>query len=326
MKTRSVFMMIACLLMFTLTAQAQVGNFVKGRVNTAARTVGRTIAREADKEVEKAVERAVMKELEKLRPPQDTTKAVDHGSAGSISGRSGKGGFNLSSLGMGTGEVTLKYNDEYKFDGRLVMEIESFSDGEPTDKMLYTILYSKSSPNSAIEMKKLDSDEKESMFFVFDQINNCMLMITDSDGKKSGIISSIAGDTTMYDASKNTTPSDVVVDDTYMGGYKKTGRTKTIAGYKCDEYVAHNVEENIETAMWYTRDMNLNVNRKGMATAGVPFYYGAGYYYGGYMMEMESKENGKVSSRMTTKEVDNNINQTINAKEYELMQFEMGVK
>lgn len=329
MKTLKVFLTIVCLMIFSLVSQAQVGNFVKGRVNAAARQVGKTIAREADKEIMKATDRAVMRQLDKIRPKGDTTYTDGGVSGVRYAGASGNKGFNLASLGMGTGEVTLKYNDEYKFTGRLVMEMETFSDDESNGKLLYTILYTEASPTSAIEMKSLDGDAKdEAMIFLFDSENQCLLMLTESEGSKSGIISSTAGgvDTTAVAEPVAAADPAEPVDYEYMGMYKKTGRSKTIAGYKCDEYIATDTENDIETTMWYTRDLKMKVNRQGMATAGVPFYYGGGAYYGGgYMMEMESREKGKITSTMTTREVNNNVNESINAKSYELMQFQMGL-
>lgn len=328
MKTHTAFLALAILMAISLPTQAQVGSFVKGRINTAAKQVGRTITREVDKEVMKATDRAVMRQLDKIRPKGDTTNTSGGVSGVKYAGASGNRGFNLASLGMGTGEVTLKYNDEYRFTGRLVMEMETFSDDESNGKLLYTILYTEASPTSAIEMKSLDGEAKdEAMIFVFDAENQCLLMLTESEGSKSGIISSTSGgvDTTSVAEPVAAAEPAEPVDYEYMGMYKKTGRSKTIAGYKCDEYVATDTENEIETAMWYTRDLKMKVNRQGMATAGVPFYYGGGAYYGGgYMMEMETKEKGKITSTMVTREVNNSVNESINATSYELMQFQMG--
>ncbi len=329
MKTRSAILALICLTAMSLPAQAQIGGFVKGRVNAAAKQVGKTIAREADKEIMKATDRAVMRQLDKIRPKGDTTNTSGGVSGVKYAGASGNKGFNLASLGMGTGEVTLKYSDEYKFTGRLVMEMETFSDDKSNGKLLYTIFYSEASPTSAIEMKSLEGESKdESMVFVFDAENQCLLMLTEAEGSKSGIISSMAGGVDSAAVTEPVAAAEPVepVDYEHMGMYKKTGRSKTIAGYKCDEYVATDTENQIETAMWYTRDLKLKVNRQGMATAGVPFYYGGGAYYGGgYMMEMETKEKGKITSTMVTREVNNSVNKSIDAKNYELMQFQMGL-
>ena len=230
-------------------------------------------------------------------------------------------GSGFAGLGLGFGEVTLKHDDNYKFMGRVVMEIENFNDqGKSDGKILYTILYNNSNMNSAIEFKDADQQKNDgTVLFVFDQVNKCLFMLSESDGSKSGMIMAITDEPAT--AATDVKAEDIEFDDTYMGIYKKTGKSKTIAGYKCDEYLAADPEGETETSMWMTRDTKLNVNRKGLATAGLPAWYSSSALYGGYMMEMESREKGRVTSKMVTKEINDNVNTDISIKEYELVQM-----
>jgi hypothetical protein len=292
--------------MLTPTTSAQIGNALRNKVNKAVDVATQTVNKRVDQEIQERTERAVQKQLDKAFPG-DTTKD-----------KSSKGGFNLSGMKFGTGEVTLKYAEEYKFTGRIAMEMETFDNEKSNGKMDYILLFSENSPNSAIEMRSLDQKETPgSMWFVFDAENKCFLMLTESEGKKSGLISSIPEDTTTYQQGDI---KDVPVD-TRQYSYQKTGRTKTIAGYKCDEYLAKDEEDQTESSMWFTKDMNLKVNRKGMATAGIPAVNANSEFYGGMMMEMETREKGKVTSRMLTKEVNDKVNQTVDCRGYQLMQF-----
>lgn len=305
MKTRVFSAIISCFLMLSVTTNAQIGNVLRNKTNVIRDAAARTVNKRIDKELQLRTERAVQKQLDKAFPG-DTTKD-----------KSSKGGYNLSGMKFGT-EVTLKYAEEYKFTGRIAMEMETFDDDKSNGKMDYILLFSENSPNSAIEMRSVDQkDNPGSMWFVFDADNKCFLMLTESEGKKSGLISSIPDDTTTYQQGNI---KDVPVD-TRQYSYQKTGRTKTIAGYKCEEYLAKDEEEKTESSMWFTKDMNLKVNRKGMATAGIPAVNATGEFYGGMMMEMETREKGKVTSRMLTKEVNDKVNQTIDCRGYELIQF-----
>ncbi|MFO7575707.1 MAG: hypothetical protein R6W67_11190, partial [Bacteroidales bacterium] len=73
--------------------------------------------------------------------------------------------------------------------------------------------------------------------------------------------------------------------------------------------------------MWITRDTKLHINQKGMATAGIPSWYSGSALYGGYVMEMEAREKGRVTSTMVTKEINDKVNSDISVKGYELIQL-----
>jgi len=321
MKTTTIIVALACALLFPPTVNAQVGNLLKKGVSAATQGASRAIEKTISKELEKAAERKVLEAVERSRIASGDTA---ENTGGYLSGRGGGsgGGRSLASLGFGFGEVTLKYDETYRYNGRIVMEMETFDEGASNGKLLYTILYNDNNLNSAIEMKDANKGEDGNALFVFDLQNKCFLMLSESEGKKSGIISPIP-DEPATEPADPAEPAEVVVDDTYMGVYKKTGRSKTIAGYKCDEYVATDPEDELETSMWFTRDMKLKVNNKGMATAGLPGTYSSGYLYGGYMMEMESREKGKVTSTMVTKEINNSVNVSFDTKGYELVQLNM---
>lgn len=96
---------------------------------------------------------------------------------------------------------------------------------------------------------------------------------------------------------------------------KKTGRTKTIAGLKCEEY-KYNDEES-ESEIWITQDLKMNTQdffstlfKSNLYARGVPW---------GYMMEATTidKESGEKSVMQVTP-VDSNSNTRFNLSDYQI--------
>ena len=53
----------------------------------------------------------------------------------------------------------------------------------------------------------------------------------------------------------------------------KTGNSRVIAGYKCDEYKIVDPEKDGYSNVWMTKDVKLKADKKYWGKAGVPTYY-----------------------------------------------------
>jgi hypothetical protein len=86
---------------------------------------------------------------------------------------------------------------------------------------------------------------------------------------------------------------------------KKTGRTKNIAGYKCEEYTFN--DEETESEVWITTDLKMNTQdffstlfKTSLYSQGIPW---------GYMMEATTRQkNSGEKSFMQVTRVDQNSN------------------
>jgi hypothetical protein len=101
-------------------------------------------------------------------------------------------------------------------------------------------------------MIKIDGEQEYS---IIDSKNKSMLMIDEEEKSGSAIstaftesiISSFSNKGNIKDSLKYKTPS-----------ITKTGQTKAIAGYKCEEYLVLDAENKFETRMWLTSDFSFN--------------------------------------------------------------------
>jgi hypothetical protein len=225
---------------------------------------------------------------------------------------SSQGAFNLGNLGIG--KVDLKYKDEYSFDGSIYMQMETYDKKEVT-KMDYYTYYNSTTPNAAIEVKTV-SDNKDSSqgnsVFVFDGENKCLLILTEKDGNKSGIISAIPSDSALkaQDEGKPVTQPTIV----------KTGKTRVIAGYKCDEYKVTDVEDKTYSNVWASKDVDLKADRSNWSKSGMPAY--TSEFEGGLVLAMETYDNKDVLQMKTeTIEIKPNIKHSVSPTGYSLIQM-----
>jgi len=119
-----------------------------------------------------------------------------------------------------------------------------------------------------------------------DYANGATIILSDQDGKKTGVVYGIKFfEEGIEDDDDYVGESEEELD--YMNpNYKKTGRTKNIAGYKCEEYVFDTEEEKgsfwvTDKAGWKANDTFSAIFRAGLYSRGV---------YQGMLMESESTE------------------------------------
>ena len=126
----------------------------------------------------------------------------------------------LSQMGAATGKAT--YESSYTFDTYLQMEVSDM--GSTT--MLYDAYVNKDGSNYAVYFSQQGSEAT----VVFDAENNSVLMLSEDDGQKTGIAMSV--DPEMLAAMGEEISEN---DDAYEPF--KTGKSKTILGYNCMEYL-----------------------------------------------------------------------------------------
>jgi hypothetical protein len=216
---------------------------------------------------------------------------------------------------LGIGKVDIKYNDEYNFDGSIYMQMETY-DKKDVTKMDYYTYFNSATPNAAIETKTISGKEGSSTkgpsVFIFDGENKCFIMLTESDGNKSGIISPVPSDSTLkaQNSGKPETQPTIV----------KTGRTRVIAGYKCDEYKVTDVENKTYSNVWASKDVDLKADRSNWGKAGLPAYSSG--FEGGMVFAMESfNKKNELEMKMETIEIKTNIKHTVSPTGYNLIQM-----
>ncbi len=239
---------------------------------------------------------------------RDSTRAVEAGEEPDQSPNTTMTHVYMDALGL-SGNVD--YETKYNFDAYIQMEVSNYNKKEKLkDKVIYDSYYSKDAIDYAMVFK--DDDSKSTI--IFDSKNNAMLVLSDNDGEHTGIAMGIDPETMAENAEEFEEESGV---NPYEAN--KTGKTKTILGYSCDEYLVE--DEYSETRMWASEKLGKQVRREMLAnqqTFGGAFYHAA--YTKGMVLEYDflDKDDGDRTLMLVTK-IDLNHNHSISTSSYAVM-------
>jgi len=223
---------IAFLLIFFSLAGSQVDAQIMRRLRDAAE---RGVSRAVEKRVESEMEKVAQRQLEKV--------------FGEIYGPEGMPGVNWEKILSGiTADVPVA--DAYHFTGYSVMEItgkdEKGKDLEPTQ---IKSLLSDNQMIIGMEIELKDNKKKEgSSILIYDLERNASIILFENEGEKARIaygldFEKIAEGIEIEEMDMEDSPD-------FDFTWKKTGRTKTIIGYTCEEFVSE--DEEGKASYWIT--------------------------------------------------------------------------
>jgi hypothetical protein len=322
MKTKALVLLFALTLVLPATSYGQVGNLLRNKLGKVVSAGTKTVNKEVDNQIDTAVVKGAENAKEKGNARVEDNKQKDgqpsESSAGGSQGQSGAGFGKLFG-----NKVDLKYKEDYGFTSRIYMVTETY-DKKDVMKMDFFMYYSSSSPSIGVETKTVTNENGEvapvSAVMVMDGENKSVLMLTDVNGMKMGIISPVPDEN-----SAQASPDGKAAKKTTPPTFTKTGNTREIAGYKCDEYAYTSNEDKTSGKVWFTKDANLKIDRRGWQNSGMAAYYGNAAFNDGIILANEAyDEKGKITMKSETKEINPNFPHSISIKGYTLRQMNMG--
>jgi hypothetical protein len=293
MKTRSILLLLALVILLPGTSGAQP-EFVRNRINNAI-----------NKKVESDVNAAVDKRI------QDSIDANEK----------------RHNTGLFGGKVDIKYNDEYAFTGRIYMQMETY-DKKDVMKSDYYTYFNSNTQNAGIEVKAVDpkeGDQSLATVFLFDNDNRCFMMLLNNGDSKTGIISTLPSDSALAAQTKTAQTKSVKGETPAQPTITKTGNSRTIAGYKCDEYKITEAGKEGYSTVWMTKDVKIKADKRYWGKAGMPSYYNYTGFEGSMMLAMEAfDKDNKPAMKMETKEINEKFSHSIATGGYTFMKMNFG--
>jgi len=239
---------------------------------------------------------------------RDSAQAVEEGREPDQSPNTTMTHVYMDALGL---SEKVPYEPSYDFDSYVQMEVRDFNkNGKETDYILYDSYVTK----DAVDYAMVYTDKKDQTTIIFDSDNSAVLILTDSDGEKMGIASEVDPESMKEEMEEAREENNILATEPV-----KTGKSKEILGYKCDEYLIDN--EEIEAHMWVCEDLGKQIRKEMLDqrhTFGTVFLHAA--YAKGMVMEYEQimKENGERTVMQVT-DIDLKRSHTISTREYPVM-------
>lgn len=239
-KSTVFFSSIFCLLLAT-SVNAQIGERIKNRIKeNTTKKVEDKIVNKADKKTDQALD-SLFKERKRPGRTSSDDKSTEK------SNSSANPGFNFGGMANAT------YESSYTLDQEFKIEIKS-QEKKKKDKVEVVnmnMFYGENCYMAIVE----DDDKKASPKSLMDLKNNTSIMLNDED--MSAMAMSMSFMTDMINDAVKENQDSTDVDENYT--FTKTGKTKMIAGYSCDEYLIET--DDITMDVWYTDDITIAMHQ-----------------------------------------------------------------
>jgi len=214
--------------------------------------------------------------------------------------------------GMGI-EEDAKFEPEYLFTSWFQMQVTTYKkNGKVDDQQVYDTYVNDKTLDYGMEF--LDKDTRSTI--LFDSSAFAMIILSDDDGEKAGFATKMSPD--MLEGAMEE------ADDPDEFQPYKTGKTREILGYTCDEYLFE--REDDEVRMWASEELGDEMRRDMLNN---PNAFGTSFQYAwavkGMILEYElihTDDGQKLLMQVT--DLDLNRKHSISTRDYQIVSMQLG--
>jgi hypothetical protein len=221
--------------------------------------------------------------------------------------------------GIGMSGEPVPVADNYSFSHLIEMHIESYDEkGEKESEGEFITHLDPGTKSMAYQFVSGDMGQPGQGLFIIDAENGATIILNEEKGEKTGIVYGMGAFFSSMGQTYEEENNEIFeTPEAYLSNpnVTKTGRSKTIAGYKCEEYKYS--DEDSDSEIWITNDLKMNTQdffstlfKTSLYSHGMPW---------GYMMEATTteKESGE-KTFMQVKRVDEKSNVRFSLNEYQV--------
>lgn len=310
MKTTAKFAFLFSLLVL-LTQLAYGQNFLDRMKEKANKKIEKRLEEKMDKELDK--------QLDKVENSIDSLSEGNDASGGEMSDEDRLQARMQSMMkGLGMSGEPVPVETHYRFTQQITMLVESFDKSQEKSSSGEFITHlNPGAQNMAYEVVSGDIGSSEQGIFIIDSKNKAIILLNDNEEEKSGIVYGMGtffediGEMEFENVEDEEMPDNIFSHP----NVNKTGKTKSIAGYKCEQYTY--TDDETESEFWITKELNTSsADFFGSLFKTSLYTNGMGW---GYVMESISKDKrtGDENSMRVTK-VDRNSRRSFDLTSYQI--------
>jgi hypothetical protein len=201
---------------------------------------------------------------------------------------------------------------KYDFQQNVLMEMKSYDkkgnlEADKTNQMRWQF-----STEPYMGMEMADKKTGKAQFMITETDKKQMVMLMENDGKKIAMVRKT--DDVKAQANKGGSG-----DDKSKTSFTKTGRSKKICGYNCEEWTSTDEKGN-KNEMWFSNEVSLDITKMyaawGQNSREKNYFANSGNYPTGFMMEMTNYDTNGEKFTMTALEVNLTASKTIETAGY----------
>ncbi len=279
-------------------------------------TIQEKVEEKVEERTEQKVDEAIDKQLDKVEESIDKNSSEEKTSPAE-KGKEREARMQNMLKGIGMSGEPVPVADHYTFKNLIEMQIETYDkNGKKESQGSFITHLNPENRAMAYEAISGDIGQSGQGIFIIDAENGATIILNEEKGEKTGIVYGISA---FFSSIGETIENENIAEtpEAYLTNpnVKKTGRTKKIAGYSCDEYRYN--DETSESEIWITQDLKMNTQdffstlfKTNLYAGGIPW---------GYMMETTSidKESGEKSFMQVTR-VDSDSDKRFNLSDYQI--------
>jgi hypothetical protein len=298
MKAKSFLLLLAIFVLMPNVSHAQFG------------AVRRAINRQIDHKIDSSVDKNAQDERDKKAKEESEQGKNENAETKDNSG---------SKRGLFGGKIDTKFKDNYDFTARIFMQMETHDKKDVIKSDFYTY-FNENNDDAGIDLQTVDPKDGKTVIstvFVFDHDSRAFLMLLAGN---IGTISTIPSDSALAAQAK------ARGEEAKQPVVTKTGNSRTIAGYKCDEYKVVNTDKGGYSNVWMTKDFKVKADKKYWGKSGMPSYYNYPGFEGMVMLALEEfDKNNALVTQMETKEVNEKFKHSISTVGYTFTKTNFGM-